>query len=296
MRPVRVRILPKEKLPDAIGSDWADPGRRPFVEGGTAYVPVREGVPCDSDIPERKQYRGRGYQMIGDVAVVHGPRPAPEEVAGILAWRNPRGLLWISGYTGIERVPACELLHGTCGEVLHREAGITYRLDPSRVMFAQGNRVEKMRIARLVAESRVRDERVADMFAGIGYFTLPAAKAGARVHAMEINPVSFGYLRQNIAENRVEDRVVAACGDCRRLLCGEYDRIIMGHFDAPGMLPDALRHSRPGTVIHLHRLSDSPACVQEMAADAGFRAVSTTRRVKKYSPGVYHSVEDVTLS
>ncbi|MEN6609225.1 MAG: SAM-dependent methyltransferase [Methanoregulaceae archaeon] len=292
---MRVRVLPASELVAALREPWVDPDRRPFIENSVACVPVREGFPGDSDIPERKQYRGRGYQMIGDIAVVHGTRPSGEEVAGILAWRKPRGLLWIRGYRGIERIPDCELLHGSCGDVLHREAGISYHIDPSRVMFAQGNREEKMRIARLVAESP-GPERVADMFAGIGYFTLPAARAGATVHAMEINPVSFAYLSRNIAENRMEERVTAGCGDSRSLLSGEYDRIIMGHFDAAGMIPDALRHAHPGTVLHVHSLAGIRESVKEMAGDAGFGMGSVTRRVKKYSPGVYHIVEDVTLT
>lgn len=292
---MRVRILPAEELPNILGAEWINPQRHPFVENNLAYIPVRDNFPADREIPERRRYRGRGYQMIGDIAVVHGNRPTPEEISGILAWKNPRGILWVSAYTGIKRIPSTELLSGSCGEVVHREAGISYRLDPSQVMFAQGNREEKMRIARLIRDSD-GNERVADMFAGIGYFTLPAAKAGATVHALEINPVSFGYLTRNIRENRVAENVQAECGDCRTLLCGEYDRIIMGHFDAPAMLTEAFQHAHAGTVIHLHRLSDNRVDVQELAGEAGFRVSTQTRCVKKYSPGVAHNVEDVTLS
>ena len=53
-----------------------------------------------------------------------------------------------------------------------------------------------MRMARLVHDSP-DTERVADMFAGIGYFTIPLAGSGASVHAMEINPVAFGFLHRN---------------------------------------------------------------------------------------------------
>ena len=89
---------------------------------------------------------------------------------------------------------------GHVGEVCHREGGYSYSLDPRKVMFAQGNRGEKVRMARLVREGHA-GARVADMFAGIGYFTIPMAGSGAQVHAMEINPVAFAYLEQNIAKN-----------------------------------------------------------------------------------------------
>ena len=248
---MRVRILPAEDLPHILGEEWIDPDRHPFVENNLAYVPVRDDFPADREIPERQRYCGRGYQMIGDIAIIHGNRPTDEEISGILAWKNPRGILWVSAYNGIKRIPSTELLYGSCGEVVHREAGISYQLDPSQVMFAQGNRDEKLRIARLIRD-KDGNERVADMFAGIGYFTLPAAKAGATVHAMEINPVSYSYLTRNIQDNRVAENTHAECGDCRTLLCGEYDRIIMGHFDAPAMLPNALRHAHTGKIGRAH--------------------------------------------
>jgi tRNA wybutosine-synthesizing protein 2 len=134
------------------------------------------------------------------------------------------------------------------------------------------------------------------MFAGIGYFTVPAAVKGARVHAMEINPVAFGYLARNVEGNRTGGRVTPEQGDCRDHLAGTYDRVVMGHFDAPGYLPDALAHARPGTVIHLHSLGAAGDRITAAAGDAGFRARVTTRRVKKYAPNTWHMVQDVVLS
>jgi tRNA wybutosine-synthesizing protein 2 len=139
-------------------------------------------------------------------------------------------------------------------------------------------------------------ERVADMFAGIGYFTIPAASSGATVHAMEINQTAFEYLQRNIIENHVADRVTAEVGDCRRLLSGIYDRVLMGHFDAPLMLADALAHVRSGSVLHVHSIDDATATIQEAVTKAGFSAVTTSRRVKKYGPHAWHVVQDVTIS
>jgi tRNA wybutosine-synthesizing protein 2 len=294
VRAMRVRIVPEAMLPRAVAGDWVDRDRRPFVESGRAYIPVREGCDADQDIPERSQYRGRGYQMIGDIAVVHGGRPGNREVEELRSWCRPRGILWLKGYTGIERVPICEILYGSSGDVIHKESGIVYHIDPSRVMFSQGNREEKARIARQIRE-RGAGERVADMFAGIGYFTLPAAKAGARVHSMEINPVAFEYLSRNILANNLEERIQAGCGHCRSLLSGKYDRIIMGHFDAITLLPGALDHADCGATIHLHSIGDQKDRIRAIAAEAGFDTAIETHRVKKYAPGTWHLVQDVVL-
>ncbi|NMA88404.1 MAG: SAM-dependent methyltransferase, partial [Methanoculleus bourgensis] len=137
---------------------------------------------------------------------------------------------------------------------------------------------------------------VADMFAGIGYFAIPAASSGGRVHAMEINPTAFEYLQRNIIENHVADCVRAEVGDCRALLSGVYDRFLMGHFDAPSMLADALAHVRSGSVLHVHSIGDAEPTIGEAVAEAGFLATVTSCRVKKYGPHAWHMVQDVTIS
>ena len=292
---MRVRSIRPCDLPRAAREGWVNTKRRALVEDGIAYVPVKEGEPHDLVIPERKPYRGRGYQLLGDLVLLHGHRPTRREVDEIRAWINPRGILWIQGIAGSERSPRIELISGSGGEVHHREYGCTFVLDPARVMYAMGNLSERHRVVQLVGEMG-RAERVGDLFAGIGYFTIPLARAGCRIHAMEISPVAFGYLARNIRGNEVSDRVHAERGDCRDLLRGEYDRLILGHFDAPDYLPDALSHTRSGSVLHLHALRDETGRIRSLARDAGFDASITTRRVKSYAPYTWHIVQDVTLS
>lgn len=288
---MRVRKVSPGELAAAMREAWADQDRRPYVEGGVAYVPVRDGWPADLDLPERRPYRGRRFQMIGDTAVLHGRRPTQAEVEEILAWRRPACVLYLREIDGVKRLPDVEVLFGEPHLVCHHENGLHYWLNPAEVMFAQGNLEERARMGRAVRPG----ERVADMFAGIGYFTLPMAAAGASVHALEINPVSFGYLRRNVEENGLDERVRAECGDCRDLLSGTYDRIVMGHFEAPTFLSSALAHAGPGTVLHIHALGDTGAGIEGVVAAAGFSASLRTRKVKKYGPHIWHVVHDVVL-
>ena len=292
---MRARKVHRSRLPDLGSWDWADRSRRPYVEGETAWVPVKDGCPSETAIPERQPYGGRGFQRLGDTVLIHGPRPSGDEMERVLAWARPRAVLWVKGTAGPERIPETEVLWGSPGEVVHREHGCTFVLDPRLVMYAQGNLQERGRMAGAVAGSG-RRERVADMFAGIGYFTVPMAVQGARVHAMEINPVAFGYLARNVEGNRAGDRVTAEPGDCRDLLSGSYDRVVMGHFDAITYLPDALAHARAGTAIHVHSLGSVEDHILAAASRAGFQASVTTRRVKKYAPNTWHMVQDVVLS
>jgi tRNA wybutosine-synthesizing protein 2 len=292
---MRVRAVRTDQLAVVRDADWVDPARHPYVEGETAWVPVREGFLFERELPDRCTYGGRGFFMLGDVAVIHGTRPAQQEVDGIVRFRHPRGVLWIEALADVTRTPETECMWGDIGEVCHRESGYTYHLDPRNVMFAQGNRDEKMRMARLIREG-AKDARVADMFAGIGYFTIPVAGSGARVHAMEINPVAFGYLQRNIAENGLGERVEAACGDCRTLLSGDYDRVVMGHFDAVKILPAVFPHVHAGSVLHVHSIGDMTEAIRASVEGAGFSPTIEVHKVKKYRPHTWHVVQDVTLT
>ncbi len=292
---MRVRAVPKDKLREIGNEDWVDHTRRPYAEGNTAWVPVRDEETCDCEIPPRIRYQGKGFFMIGDVAVIHDKKPRKEEVDEIVRFRHPRGVLWIESLHDVTRTPKTQILWGDAGEVEHHENGYTYFLDPGKVMFAQGNRNEKLRIAELVRRSEAV-ERVADMFAGIGYFTLSMAGSGASVHAMEINPIAFEYLNRNICENGLSGRITSSLGDCRDLLTGTYDRIMMGHFDAISMLPSALLHVHENSIIHLHSIGVIKEQIKEQVESAGFSASIHVHKVKKYRPHAWHVVQDVTIS
>ena len=292
---MQARKIAKEDLSTINDAEWVDHSRSPYVEGDAAWVPVKPHEPYDAEIRKRPRYTGRGYFMMGDVAVMHGDKPSAAALEELIRFRHPRGIVWIESFLDVTRTPQTEVLWGTAGEVHHKESGYTYILDPQKVMFSMGNRNEKMRIAGMI-HAGAESERVADMFAGIGYFTIPMAGAGARVHAMEINPVAFGYLERNISGNRLSDQVTATLGDCRTSLAGTYDRIVMGHFDAVNMLSVALKHVKTGSIIHLHSIGTAEDQIREHVEGAGFSATIQVHKVKKYRPHAWHVVQDVTIT
>lgn len=49
------------------------------------------------------------------------------------------------------------------------------------------------------------------MFAGVGPFTVPAAKKGCQVFANDLNPESVHWLQQNVQLNKVTDKVCLFC-------------------------------------------------------------------------------------
>ena len=288
---MNVRTCRKSDIAKLQSEEWVDKTRRVFVEGDTAYIPVREGYPFDEVLAERMPYAGRGYQKMGDTILIHGDAPSKEELEEIISFEHPACVLHSTGQAGVMRIPEIQTLYGTPHEVTFREAGISYTLNPAKVMFSQGNRGEKLRIRSLVQPG----EKIADMFAGIGYFTLSAALAGGFVHAVEINPESFAFLEKNIAANYLGRNVTPECGDCREKLRGTYDRILMGHFDAPDFLPHALAHADAGTTLHVHGVGERQSEVEEAVSSAGFRYTISEYKVKKYASRTWHCVWDVKL-
>ncbi|MWV41716.1 class I SAM-dependent methyltransferase family protein [Natrialba sp. INN-245] len=268
------------------------------------------------------------WAVIGSVVVVSVPDGCPDETelaAALLELHGEADSVLADegiendGTAGTYREPRTRLLAGESDtETIHTEHGTRYGLDPAKVMFSPGNQAERARMGELVEA----DERVFDMFAGIGYFTLPMARAGARVTATELNPTAFRYLLENAMLNDVPDRVDAYMTDCRDLAGRlEADRVVMGYYgsadgtderghgeraeEAHEYLPHALEALSPGGVVHYHeatpesRLWERPLERLERAvADTGSGRtleVLEKRRVKSHSAGVAHCVIDARL-
>ncbi|MFA9416040.1 class I SAM-dependent methyltransferase family protein [Natrinema sp. HArc-T2] len=262
------------------------------------------------------------WAVIGSVILVTVPEDCPDEAAVGEALLELHGEadsvladegIANDGTAGTYREPRSRLLAGSSDtETIHTEHGTRYGLDPTKVMFSPGNQAERARMGEIVGD----DEHVFDMFAGIGYFTLPIARAGAQVTATELNPTAFRYLLENAMLNDVGDRVDAYMTDCRDL-AGDLtvDRVVMGYYgssdgdseddgtrtdEAHEFLPDALAALAPGGIVHYHeatpdsRLWDRPLARLERAADAADRdlEILEKRRVKSHSAGVAHVVVD----
>jgi tRNA wybutosine-synthesizing protein 2 len=248
------------------------------------------------------------WAVIGSVVLVRvADAPRPTEVGEALLARvgGADTVLARHGIAGPHREPDVEVLAGEGDtETVHREHGTEYALDLSEVMFSPGNKAERARMG-----DRVRPgERVLDPFAGIGYFTLPTARAGATVTAVERNPAAFAYLVENVVRNGVTDRVETYRADCREVLDGfaagtRFDRVVMGHYDAHEYLADTLAVLAQGGTVHLHAatpgelLPERPARRVRRAAEEAGRTVDSleVRRVKTYSEGVFHVVVDAVF-
>ncbi|XP_054446446.1 tRNA wybutosine-synthesizing protein 2 homolog [Pteronotus mesoamericanus] len=189
-------------------------------------------------------------------------------------WENLEPELWeiVASALGVQRLakqgrispdgartPAVTLLLGDDGWVEHVDNGIRYKFDITQCMFSFGNITEKLRVASLPCAGQV----LVDLFAGIGYFTLPfLVHAGAAfVHACEWNPHAVVALRNNLEINGVADRCQIHFGDNRKLkLSNIADRVNLGLIPSSEEgWPIACQVLRKdaGGILHIHQNVES---------------------------------------
>lgn len=240
------------------------------------------------------------YKKIGDILIVD-KNYSDGDFQELSKKHNVKTIMEIDHIQGTKREPVYRILYGNETETINRENGCLFKLDLAKVMWSKGNNNERLRIAKLVGD----DETVIDMFAGIGYFSVPiGVHSNARqVYAIEINPNSYHYLCENIELNKL-DNITPILGDCMvetpKL---KADRILMGYVKTTHhYLKTAISSLNEGGILHYHetvpeKLMDSRP-LERIIAQAGDREVELLKinKIKKYSPGVHHVVIDARIN
>ena len=264
---------------------------------------IKEELALPDALAELLPYK---WEMLGDVLIVKFPeklRPHIKRIARTYAVElGAKTVLDERGYIdGVFRTPKMEIVYGHETETVHHEGAILYKLDAAQLMFSSGNFDEKKRMGELDCTG----ETVVDMFAGIGYFTLPLAKLAhaQRVIACEINPLAHHYLRENLVLNGVESIVETYLGDNRSLPYENLaDRIIMGYIGSTeASLPKAMELIKKYGIIHYHdicSIDEIPGkMVDAFAKAAQHRTfkVLQVKEVKTFAPCKSHMVMDIRV-
>ncbi|XP_023718036.1 tRNA wybutosine-synthesizing protein 2 homolog isoform X3 [Cryptotermes secundus] len=177
------------------------------------------------------------WEKYGDLLLFNGDRCFKNlawSVAGPELWTNVCAVLngnrvGLKGHISSDgfRTPNVRLVWGELSWVDCVDNGIRYSWDVTKTMFSAGNAPERHRLARFRCDGEV----VVDMYAGIGYFTLPyLVHARARmVHACEWNPDAVIALRKNLIQNNVSERCIIHEGDNQKVqLHNIADRVNLG--------------------------------------------------------------------
>ena len=216
--------------------------------------------------------------------------------------------------SGPMRKSQVELLFGESGVVCHKENSIIFEFDTTKVMFSSGNVSERIRISNFDC----LDEIVLDLYAGIGYYTLPLlVHANVKLlYACEMNPDSIYFLKKNLIHNGVSEKCVINEGNNSSILSnpniiGEVNRVMLGLLpssrDGWGLAIQALNPK--GGILHLHGncvskeekkwakevLEELKKISDKLNRNFRFK-LEHIEKVKSYAPKINHVVLDIIVS
>jgi len=211
-----------------------------------------------------------------------------------------------SGREGEYRLRLLRLIAGDPDtEVIHKESGCRFKLDPRVTYFSTRESTERERIVEMVQPG----EEVLVMFSGVSPIAVCVAKnhPDVEVTAVEINPEAHHYAVENVRLNKVADRVKPILGDVREVcpsLDTVFDRVLMPLPKGAHMFLDvAVPMVKPGGVLHFYHwapeddlFTEAQRLVAEVAENDGRLAEFIGgEKVSLYSPRIYKVRVDMLI-
>ena len=186
---------------------------------------LRRLLPEGCDVPG-------SFETVGHIAHLNlrDEVTAYKHVIGrVLLDKNPRLKTVVNKVGAIEsefRVPTWELLAGdTSLETEVRQHGVPFRLDFGEVYWNSRLEAEHKRLVGQIKPGEI----LCDAMCGIGPFAVPAARAGRRVYANDLNPSCAAYTKMNCVNNKVKHLV-----KCYDVCAREFIKKLL----APGVVKD----------------------------------------------------------
>lgn len=163
--------------------------------------------------------------------------------------------------------------------VEYKENGCIFGFDPRKTFFSSRLSFERSRILGIAKDG----EDVCVMFAGVGPFAIELAKKfrGSIITAMEENPDSVKYMKENITVNKTPN-VIPVKGDVKRLAKNHRDsadRIIMPlPWSSLDFLDEALVVARESAIVHIYVFGKTNGLEKE-----SWKAISAHAKKNRYA-------------
>ncbi|MCW4028394.1 MAG: class I SAM-dependent methyltransferase family protein [Candidatus Bathyarchaeota archaeon] len=235
----------------------------------------------------------QAFDIIGDIVVIDIPTSLEPygSLIGEAVMQTHRSVCTVlakaGDISGVFRVRDYTHLAGEHKtQTIHREFGCSYHVDIAKAYFSPRLSHEHERVAGLVQKGEV----VADLFAGVGPFSVLIGKQNPQVnvYAVDLNPDAVELLKVNVKANKVENRVFPLLADARVIaasqLHGVADRVIMNLPETAIDFVDAACNAiKPaGGVAHFYGFVRAPDTVENLQRRFSVLVEQSGRRVEAF--------------
>ena len=211
-----------------------------------------------------------------------------------------------SAVEGDFRTRDLEILAGEDNtETEYKEFGCKFTVDVKNAFFSPRLSTERERIANLIQNGEI----VTNMFAGIGMFSIMAAKKKkCTVYSLDINPVASKLCETNIELNKLAGEVISINGDATEIinkqLINKSDRTLMLLPErSDEFLESAINTTKNGGIIHYysHIHADKKSEAGKLSEEHYLKTTPVqseilfSKIVRAVGPRYYQTVVDVKI-
>jgi len=212
-----------------------------------------------------------------------------------------------SPVNGDFRTRKLEILAGEDNTVTtYKEFGCKFLVDVENAFFSPRLSTERERIADLIKDGEI----INNMFAGVGMFSITAAKKKkCTVYSLDINPTASSLCERNIELNKLKGNVISINGDSSKIVNEQLidlaDRTLMLLPErSDEFLDDAIKSTKDGGIIHYYahihadKKSDAGKLTEEhyLKVTSVKSEILNSKIVRPVGPRFYQTVVDVKIS
>jgi tRNA (guanine37-N1)-methyltransferase len=212
-----------------------------------------------------------------------------------------------SAVSGDFRTRNLEILAGEDNtETEYKEFGCRFTVDVKNAFFSPRLSTERGRIANLIQNGEV----MTNMFAGIGMFSIMAAKKKkCTVYSLDINPVASKLCETNIGLNKLAGNIISINGNASEIikeqLINKSDRTLMLLPErSDEFLDSAIDTTKDGGIIHYysHIHADKKTEAGKLSEEHYLKVTPVkseilhSKIVRPVGPRYYQTVVDVKIS
>lgn len=252
------------------------------------------------------------FDQIGDIIIVRIPDSllAKKKLIGETLLKNVKIVKSVfyqtSPVEGDFRTRNLEVLAGEDRtETEYKEFGCRFTVDVANAFFSPRLSNERERIANLIQDG----ETMVNMFAGVGMFSIMAAKKKrCTVYSIDINPIASKLCEKNIELNKLAGKVVSINGDTSKIieeqLQDKGDRTLMLLPEkSDEFLESAIKTTKDGGIIHYysHIHADKKSDAGKLSEKHYLEVtpvkseILTSKIVRPVGPRYYQTVVDVKI-